>query len=47
MLNINLGDDAAEGAVVERRGRFKVTSVDVSLKVSIFSNPVRFTVLVK
>ena len=28
-----LGEDASEGAIVERRGRFKVTSADVSPKV--------------
>ncbi|KAK6155196.1 hypothetical protein DH2020_009444 [Rehmannia glutinosa] len=30
--NPTAGDDASEGAVVERRGRFKVTSADLNLK---------------
>ncbi|GFP99957.1 serine/threonine-protein kinase fray2 [Phtheirospermum japonicum] len=36
--NPTAGDDASEGAVVERRGRFKVTSADLGPKVSIKSS---------
>ncbi|KAI3463006.1 hypothetical protein Pfo_019669 [Paulownia fortunei] len=40
--NSNAGEDASEGAVVECRGRFKVTSADLSPKLSLIQGPMNF-----